>query len=150
MINKLSEMVSGGAVINYLILTILLVYFVYKEWPEFRKRVSRGAVKEQKDALNDKTVEQRLGNIENEIRQVNEKLERDYKRLNRMETQFDKYKAAQTSTSEELEIIMRALLGVLKGMQEKGYNGPTQDAEKEIQEYLNKKVHHNEEVDYND
>jgi chromosome segregation ATPase len=150
MINKLSEMVSGGAVINYLILTILLVYFVYKEWPEFRKRVSRGAVKEQKDALNDKTVEQRLGNIENEIRQVNEKLERDYKRLNRMETQFDKYKAAQTSTSEELEIIMRALLGVLKGMQEKGYNGPTQDAEKEIQEYLNKKAHHNEEVDYND
>lgn len=150
MMSKLAEMVSPQALVSWIVLAVLVAYFLYKEWPEFRKRVSHGAVKEQRDELNDKTVEQRLGNIENEIRQVNEKLERDYKRLNRMETQFDKYKAAQTSTSEELEIIMRALLGVLKGMQEKGYNGPTQDAEKEIQEYLNKKAHHNEEVGYND
>ena len=50
---------------------------------------------------------------------------------------------------EELGIIMRALLGVLKGLQEQGSNGPTVEAEKEINDYLNKKAHRKE-MDLND
>ncbi len=43
-------------------------------------------------------------------------------------------------TVEEREITLRSLLGVVKGLQEIGANGPTKVAEAEIQEYLLKKA----------
>jgi len=141
MMSKLSDLVTAQSLANWLVLAIIVAYFVYKEWPEFRRRVSHGAVKEKLDEQTDKTLEQRLSSIEKEVKEVNEKLDRDYKRINLMESQIEKTKTVQANTSEELEIIMRALLGVLKGMQERGANGPTKEAEAEIQEYLNKKAH---------
>ena len=92
----------------------------------------------------EKTLEKRLGGIENDVKEIKEKLDRDYKRINLLEAKIEKTKTAQANTSEELEIIMRALLGVLRGLQEQGTNGPTKDAEAEIQAYLNKKAHKGE------
>ena len=144
MMSKIAELVKGESLVAWLLIAILVVYFVYKEWPEFRNRVSHGAVKEKIDEQSEKTLEKRLGGIEKEVKEINEKLDRDYKRINLMEAQIEKTKTAQANTSEELEIIMRALLGVLRGLQEQGTNGPTKDAEAEIQEYLNKKAHKGE------
>ena len=64
-------------------------------------------------------------------------------RLNNIERQIDKTKSAQADVMEELGIIMSALLGVLRGLQEQGVDGPTKEAEEVIQEYLNKKAHKN-------
>lgn len=141
MVNKLSELVTAETLVNWLVMAILVAYFVYKEWPEFRKRVSRGAVKEKTEEIGEITLNERLTGIETEVRQINEKLDRDYKRINKMETQIERTKAAQANTSEELTIIMEALLGALGGLQELGANGPTKTAESKIQEYLNKKAH---------
>lgn len=41
----------------------------------------------------------------------------------------------------ELQILTRGILACLKGMQEKGCNGPVADTAKEIEEYLNAKAH---------
>ena len=116
----------------------------YSRLPEFRKRMSSRALKEQKDEQNDKTVEQRLGDIETELKEMNEKISRDYVRLNNIDRQIDRTKAAQADVMDELGIIMQALLGVLRGMQEQGTNGPTAEAEKKINDYLNQKAHRNE------
>ena len=43
----------------------------------------------------------------------------------------------------ELQILTRGILACLKGLQEKGCNGPVTDTAKEIEEYLNKKAHEN-------
>lgn len=144
MMTKLAELVEGESLVAWLLIAILVVYFVYKEWPEFRNRVSNGAVKAKVEEQSEKTLEKRLGGIENDVKEIKEKLDRDYKRINLLEAKIEKTKTAQANTSEELEIIMRALLGVLRGLQEQGTNGPTKDAEAEIQAYLNKKAHKGE------
>ena len=141
MIDLIRSGVSIESFGTWVLIFVLIGYFLYKEWPEFRRRVSSRAVKEQKDEIDGETVEKRLDNIEKETKQVNEKLNRDYARLNLIEAQLEKAKASQTDEMEELEIIMQALLGILKGMQEHGMNGPTKDAEARITEYLTKKAH---------
>lgn len=139
--SNIADAFTAETVVNWLLIAVLVAYFVYKEWPEFRKRISHGAVKEKTDEINEKTLDGRLCSIESEVRQVNEKLDRDYKRINKMETQLEKAKTTQANTSEELTIIMEALLGALGGLQELGANGQTKEAESKIQEYLNKKAH---------
>ena len=141
MVNKLADFVTANQIGVWLLIAFLVCYFVYKEWPEFKKRVSHGAVKEQRDEQTDRTVDQRLNAIESDVKEIKDKLNRDYYRINRVEQQIDKTKSTQADEMEELEIIMRALLGVLRGLQEQGTNVPTKEAEAEIQAYLNKKAH---------
>ena len=61
-----------------------------------------------------------------------------------MEVQIEKTRTVQISMSEELKIIMEALLGALGGLQELGANGPTKEAKAKIQNYLNSKAHHSD------
>jgi len=123
------------------VFAILILYFVYKEWPDFKARVSKGPLKDQRDSADARTVEERLGSIESEIKQVNQKLDRDYYRINDLEVKLRKTRESQANVNQELEIIMRALVGVLKGLQEQGANGPTRKAQEEIENYLNQKAH---------
>lgn len=98
-------------------------------------------MKDHKDEERDESIEARLARVENEVKGVSEKLGRDYDRLNRLEAQIEKTRTVQISMSEELEIIMEALLGALGGHQELGTNGPTKEAKAKIQNYLNSKTH---------
>ena len=141
MADQLAKTVTGAQIVNWCIIAFLVIYFVYKEWPEFKKRISFGTVKDLKDEELDKSIEARLINAENEVNGINEKLGRDYDRLNRLESQIEKTRTVQISMSEELEIIMEALLGALGGLQELGANGPTKEAKDRIQNYLNSKAH---------
>ena len=143
MLGKLSELVSGESLGAWLLIALLVGYFIYKEWPDFKRRVTSGALKDQKDELTDQTISDRLSSIEDELKKVNEKLERDYKRINKVETELESYGLQQSSTAEELGIIMEALMGALGGLQELGANGPTKEAKTKIQDYLNKKAHMN-------
>lgn len=43
--------------------------------------------------------------------------------------------------SEELQVLTRGILACLKGLQEKGCNGPVTEAVKDIEDYLNAKAH---------
>ena len=142
MVNELAELVTGQSVATWILIAFLVFYFIYKEWPDFRKRVSSGAVKETKEEANDRSVGERLDSIEADVKEIQGKLQTDYLRLNQIEGRLDKTKETQGGLVEELEIIMRALLGVLRGLQEQGANGPTKEAEIEIQEYLTRKAHH--------
>ena len=144
MVSRLADFVTGESIATWLLIAFLVGYFIYKEWPEFRKRVSHGAVKEQRDEMNERTVEQRLDGIEKDVKEIKEKLDRDYHRINKLEAQIERTKTVQANTSEELEIIMEALLGALGGLQELGANGPTKEAKNKIQDYLNRKAHSSE------
>ena len=141
MVSKLSDMVTGESVAVWILIAFLVFYFIYKEWPEFRKRISRGPIREHVEAEIDKTVDQRLDIIERDVKEIKDKLTNDYYRINKVEEEISKTKNTQADEMEELEIIMRALLGVLRGLQEQGANGPTKEAEAEIQTYLTKKAH---------
>ena len=133
----LQKSVSSGQLISWIIIAFLVGYFVYKEWPEFKRRVSGSAVKE----VTDKTVVERLSAIEKDISEIKAKLDIDYNRL----TDMDRWKVGMeqivTESLEEREILMQAMLGVLGGLQELGANGPTEEAKDTIQTYINKQAH---------
>lgn len=141
---KLLDWVTSGQVAVWLVIAFFVAYFVYKEWPSFRDRVSSKSIREQKDSETNKTVEQRLGSIEERLTTIEEKLGRDYTRLGDIEREHGKTRKMAQDSLEEREIIMRTLLGVLGGLQELGANGPTKDAEQEIRTYLNRKAHDND------
>ena len=139
--HKLMEMVTADQVLTWILIAFLVGYFIYKEWPEFKRRVSGGAVAAEKEAAEDKSVCDRLTVIEADVKQIKEKLERDYNRLNSIERWRGSMQRMVTDSLEEREIIMQAMLGVLGGLQEIGANGPTKEAEAKIRNYLNKKAH---------
>ena len=138
---KLLDYVTGSQIAVWLVIAFFVAYFIYKEWPAFRDRVSSGSLKRQKDSDIGKSVEKRLEGIEDRLATIEEKLGRDYVRLGDIEREHGKTRKMAQDSLEEREIIMKTLLGVLGGLQELGANGPTKDAEAEIRNYLNRKAH---------
>lgn len=138
---KLLDYVTGSQIAVWLVIAFFVAYFIYKEWPAFRDRVSSGSLKRQKDSDIGKSVEKRLEGIEDRLATIEEKLGRDYVRLGDIEREHKKTRKMAQDSLEEREIIMRTLLGVLGGLQELGANGPTKEAETEIRNYLNRKAH---------
>lgn len=76
-----------------------------------------------------------------EIKLINQKIGRDYARLNQIQEITEKQQNYIEESLEERELILKSLLGVIKGLQEIGANGPTKKAESEIQAYLLRKSH---------
>lgn len=141
MVNKLSELVTGEQVAVWLIIAFLVVYFIYKEYPEFKKRITKSAIKEKVDEMSEKTVSERLDAIEKQLSEMNDKLTRDYDRINVMEKQQKKIEKMQQNSLEERGIIMRALLALMESSPD---NDKIQESEKEIQGYLVRQAHQNE------
>lgn len=133
----LQQAITPEQIILWLIIAFLVGYFVYKEWPEFQRRVSGSAVKAEKD----KSVTERLTAIEADIREIKGKLEHDYIRLNDIDLWKKSVDRVVAESLEEREILMQAMLGVLGGLQELGANGQTEEAIDAIHTYINKQAH---------
>lgn len=139
--DKIGELVTAEQVLVWVIIAVIVGWLVYKEWPEFKRRVSGSAVDAVKDAAADKSVCDRLTAIELDIKEIKQKLEHDYVRLNEIESWRRTMTKVAADSLEEREIIMQALLGVLGGLQEIGANGHTKEAAMKIRDYLNRKAH---------
>lgn len=133
----LQQAIEPGQMITWLIMAFLFGYFIYKEWPEFKRRVSGSEIKK----VEDKSVTDRLTAIEADIKEIKEKLGQDYSRLNDMDRWKSDMEQIVTESLEEREILMQAMLGVLGGLQELGANGPTKEAKAAVQKYINKQAH---------
>lgn len=149
MISKFEDMVSGELVVAWIIIAFLVVYFIYKEYPEFKKRISKPVVDEKAQENMEKTlferldaIEQKLREMEAKIQEVDSKLTSDYNRINTMEKEQKAIKKMQRNSLEERGIIMRALLAIMEGAPD---NEMIQSSEKEINEYLIKQSHADDE-----
>ena len=141
MVEVFTKAVTGQQVGLWLLIAFLVAYFIYKEWPEFKKRVSKGSVDDKTREQTDKTVEERLSSIESRLAGIEDKLVRDYTRMNHFEVDIQRNKDELDESIEENAIMMRAMLVVLKGLQEIGTNESTRESQKEIEDWLNKKAH---------
>lgn len=139
--HKLEELITADQILTWIVIAFLVGYFIYKEWPEFKRRISGTAVNAAREAAEDKSVLARLSAIETDVKEIKTKLERDYTRLNAMEHWKGGMEKMVADSLEEREILMQAMLGVLGGLQEIGANGPTKKAEEQIRNYLNRKAH---------
>lgn len=150
MVGELTDLITGEQVAVWLIIALLVGYFIYKEFPEFRKRISNGALKEKDAEFSEKTIIERLDAIEAKLSQqmkkideMDDKLLRDYDRINSMEKEQKALKRTQKASLEERGIIMRALLALMEGLPD---NELVHESEREINEYLIKQAHQEEEI----
>lgn len=134
---KLFSLTTEGFIAQWVIVAILAVLLIYKSWPDIKKALNSWRTHE-----NDREgISTSIKRHEEEIEKINEKLERDYVAINEMRKTLNFQRKVTEESLEEREIIMRSLLGVLKGLQEIGANGPTKDAQAEIEAYINKQAH---------
>lgn len=138
MLSGLQGLVTGEQIAVWLVIAFLVAFFIYKEYPEFKKRITKGALKEQTDEQAEKTVLQRLDAIEKKLEEMNDKLTRDYDRINTMEKEQKELKKLQRNSLEERGIIMRALLALMNGVPE---TKEVSASEQEIQDYLVRQSH---------
>lgn len=141
MIKVLEGLVTGEQMVSWLVICFLVAYFLYKEWPEFKRRVSKGDLEAKAKEQSEKTVSERLESIETKLAGIEEKLARDYERMNGFDRDIRRNRGELDEWIDENAIMMRAMLSVLKGLQELGTNGPTKESQKELEDWLNDKAH---------
>ncbi len=139
--DKITDLVSGDAILQWLIIACIIGYFIYKEGPGIKQRLTSGVKKEQEEITHDADTDRRLTAVEKRLDSIDSKLQNDYIHLGNLEREEKRDKDLFKESLEEREIIMRALLGVIGGLQELGANGPTKNAQSEIMDYLAKKAH---------
>lgn len=111
---------------NVMLVCIALYFF----FPKIKKIILRD--KEIVD--NDADLAKRVATLESDIADIKKKVGKDFYDIQDIKQQTK-------DSLEEREILMRSTLAILKGLQEIGANGPTKDAQKEIEEYLTRKAH---------
>ena len=146
MLSKLAEMISGEYLTGWLLALLLFGYLAYKEWPELRGRISSGAIKERRMEETDATLAGKISRIEDRLNEVNEKLDRDYRRLNEFERWQRRTQSYPAESFQERELIIRGLVACLDGLHQLGANGKTEAVRDEIDTFLNKSAHSMEEV----
>lgn len=126
---------------QYIIYTVIvllaIIFMVVKIVPICVKRFNAARLK----VNNYESLVQDIQKNTEEIQSINEKINKDYIRLNQICQTTEKQQHYIEESLEERELILKSLLGVIQGLQEIGANGPTKKAEAEIQAYLLKKSH---------
>ena len=141
MISEISKSIPEDSFITVLLVVFLIGYFCYKEWPEFKKRMSTPAIRSAEDIAVQQDMADKLASIEHQIGRLNEKTNNDYYRLENLESNVTDIKMSIGHSLEERELIMHALIGVLRGLQELGSNGPTKESEHALMDFLNDRAH---------
>lgn len=141
MISEITAAVPKDSFVTILLAIFLIGYFTYKEWPEFKKRMQTPAVRTAEEVQFQQDMTEKLESIEKQIGRLNEKTNNDFYRLENLESGMSDIKTSVGHSLEERELIMNALIGVLRGLQELGSNGPTKQSEHELMEFLNNRAH---------
>lgn len=128
---------------NVLLYVFLIAYFLYKEWPEFKKRVTKSTV-DQKDAeAKDLSVSQRLDALQKamvvaqaDIASIKERQARDYQRLNDIEKDNCKQNEAIQDSLKERKLLMKGIMACLDGLEQLNCNHTVPETRNEIYTYL--------------
>lgn len=137
MVEEIMKHVPKDYAVLWLIMALAvvvgLVIFIPKVWKGFNKM--RGYVNDLEAIL--ESAKKNSRDIDN----LSRKIEQDYQRLNYLEAATKDQQDYIDDSLRERELILKSLLGVIRGLQEIGANGPTKKSEQEIEEYLLEKAH---------
>lgn len=142
--NKMEELINthGTAVLIAVVMLIMAVYkYGPRAWSAFN--FARKKVNYTEEIID--MVKKHEGEIYGK-KGINEKLDRDYERLNDMDKILKRHAEEARESREEMQIIIESLLGILKGLQEIGANGPTKEAQKKIEDYMIEKSHETRDI----
>lgn len=136
-VRNITEMVSVEYLISTVIVLVALGVFLTKIAPVlkdildfYRKFVNK--YEGLQDQINKNTED---------IVMIKEKVSNESMRVNQLQAYTAKQQKYISESLEEREIMLRSLLGIIRGLQEVGANGSTKGVEEELQDYLVKKSH---------
>jgi hypothetical protein len=148
MMSKIAGEIDGNLFTVILLSIILIAYFVYKEWPEFKKRVSKDAVRNKEEEAEDagiakelEAIKKSLNELKESVNEVKEKQARDYKRLNTLEVETNRQKIAIADSLKERKLLMKGIMACLDGLEQQGCNHIVPSTKKEIYNYLSETAH---------
>lgn len=142
-----SEAVTPDQVIAWVIIAFLVVYFIYKEWPGFKQRVRDIDSPEEKVDQLEACVEEMRKEFRDYRTLSDQKFQRDFDQIHMLTIDVKRHKEQQFGMRNELRLLVDTQLSVLQALQQLGANGPTKEAEKKIQNYINEQAHANNEDD---
>jgi hypothetical protein len=134
-------MISGEQLTGWLIAMFLFGYMAYKEWPELRKRMTSGVLKQKSMEETDTTLIGKVEGLEKALKEVNEKLDRDYRRLNEFERWQREAQEMHAESAEERALMMKGMFACLDGLQQLGANGNTTQVKSELNDFMIKTSH---------
>lgn len=137
MADLIKEQIGDNPVLVTLLILILFAYFCYKEYPELKRRLKGQASSE----LDREAIVARLDAIERKVDDLTSKSGRDYIRLNAIEECLRQHDAGLTESLRERQLLMSGMLACLKGLKEKGCDGPVTEAINSIEAYLIEESH---------
>ena len=142
MMGFIEDQISSGDFIRVFFILLIIAYFIYKEGPEFHKRMVARRMKDQTYEQADKDLERRVARLESKIDEHQVMLSRDYKELHALKDSTEISRQVNMRALEEMEVIMRTNLAVLDSLEELGASKEvTQNARRDINSYLTKTAH---------
>lgn len=135
--NQILDVASPKDLLVWVVCAVLILQVIIKYYP-----VLKGWFK--KDIMQEtaaQTVDQRLEALEQDMKEVKAKQNRDYSRMNEMAERLEESAQDIKDSKEERQLMLSGLLAALKGLQELGTNGPTKSAQSDIEQYLNRQAH---------
>lgn len=160
------KLTSPEAIVYVTPVVLLILYILYKDWPELKQRISAGPLKEKQMQDTDESLAGEIRkmcselqefkeSVNGEIREIRadmlgmkDKLANDYSRINLLEWNADHMRKLAESSMEERQILMECSLAMLKGIRELGAkewgnDGPPsiKKAEDDLQDYLTGRAH---------
>ena len=136
-LEELSKYVPLQYIVWTIIVLVALIVLGTKIYPTLSKWFN--ALKKETDKYED--LLENVKKTNEAIDLINQKIGRDYARINQLQQITMKQQKYIEDSLEERELILKSLLGVVQGLQEIGANGPTKKAESDIQDFLLKKSH---------
>ena len=130
--------ITPEEIITWLVLMALFMLACGKVWPVIRSKVLKEA---RVDGL-----PTQIKKINARVDKVEEKLDRDYESINEIKRELRRQGRENVDSLEERQLLMSSMLAVLEGLQQLGVNGVTKDAQKDLQDYINRKAHKSNET----
>lgn len=148
MMGILESQIDGKSFLLLVVGLVIIGFFVYREWPEFRARVSKKAVDDKCDEIKDVNIAKDIASIKSDIatlkediKDVKEKQMRDYKRLNSIDEDNLKQRKAIKESLTERKLLMRGIMACLDGLEQLNCNHTVPETKKAISDYLNDAAH---------
>ena len=146
--NKLAGQIDGDLFVLIFIAILVIAYFIYKEWPEFQRRVSKTSVKDKEDEVESAGIAKELEGIKKSIDELKESIDeikekqaRDYTRLNNLDKETNRQKKALADSLLERKLLMKGILACLDGLEQQGCNHIVSTTKTEISTFLNDAAH---------
>ena len=142
MMNLIQGQIDGGQFITVVLILVIVGYFLYKEAPEFHKRMIAKYQRDMSNVQTDKDLERRITATEKRLDEHQVMLSRDYRELNALKDSVELNRRINAQTLEEMEVLMKTNLVLLDSLEELGASkDTTKHARKDINDYLNKIAH---------